>query len=169
MEETEVKNCGENCSCKESSDTTCTGKCKCKEAISKLKSDLNDSNDKYVRLYAELDTFKRRVQKEKDELKDSIKINMLSSILEIDSDLSIAKKSIKNEEDLKGLDLIFNKLTSFLKSHGVEEIQTNTYDSDLHEVISIVPIGEKKIIDVISKGYTIGGKPFKYPKIVLGE
>ena len=62
-----------------------------------------------------------------------------------------------------------NKNETFLKSHKIEIIQTETYDSDLHEVISILPIGESKIIDVVSKGYTLDGKPFRYPKIILGE
>ena len=57
----------------------------------------------------------------------------------------------------------------YLKNQGIEIIQTETYDEDLHEVISILPIGEKKVVDVVSKGYTIDGKPFRYPKIILGE
>lgn len=153
-------NCGENCTCNKEEK-----KCSCKETISNLKKEKEDLNDKYLRVYAELDTYKRRVQKEKDELKENTKISMLSAILEIDSDLSIARKSIKDE----GVDLIFNKLKSFLKSHQVEEIQTEVYDPDLHEVVSVIKTGEKKIIDVISKGYTLNGKPFKYPKIVLSE
>ena len=129
MEETEVKNCGENCSCKESSDTTCTGKCKCKEAISKLKSDLNDSNDKYVRLYAELDTFKRRVQKEKEELKDNIKkllkikhskINcgpfMRPINAVIDTDGVIYALSESEEKELKQVRSSYNSSVKFVKS-----------------------------------------------------
>jgi hypothetical protein len=56
-----------------------------------------------------------------------------------------------------------------LKNHGIEPIQTETYDEDLHEVISILKIGESKIVDVVNKGYTLDGKPFRYPKIILGE
>jgi molecular chaperone GrpE (heat shock protein) len=85
----------------------------------------------------------------------------------MDSDLALAKKNIKEENE--GLNLILSKFDNFLKSLGVESIQTETYDSDLHEVISVVEIGEEKIVDVISKGYTIGGKPFRYPKIILGK
>jgi len=72
-------------------------------------------------------------------------------------------------EDSEGLNIILSKVTNFLKSQGIEEIQTEKYDSDLHEVISVIETGEEKIVDVVSKGYTIDGKPFRYPKIVLSK
>jgi molecular chaperone GrpE (heat shock protein) len=65
--------------------------------------------------------------------------------------------------------LIAQKLESFLKSQGIETIQTNTYDDELHDVISVMEIGESKVIDVVSKGYMLNGKPFRHPKIVLGR
>ncbi len=123
-------------------------------------------HDSYVRLYAEFENFKKRVQKEKSELILNTKIKTLNSILDLDSDLSIARKSISDSE---GLNIILNKVSTFLKNEGIEEIQTETYDSDLHEVISVLETGEEKIIDVISKGYTIDGKPFRYPKIILSK
>jgi molecular chaperone GrpE len=121
-------------------------------------------DDKYVRLYAEFENYKRRVVNEKQELVDNTTKNMLSSIIEMDNDLSIALKNVNDE----GINLIIKKLKDFLKFHGVKEIQTETYDSDLHEVISVLKEGSNNIIEVISKGYTINNKPFKYPKIVLG-
>jgi molecular chaperone GrpE len=123
--------------------------------------------DKHLRLLAEFENYKKRVYKEKEDLKMSTKTQMLSTILDMDSDLALAKKNIKEENE--GLNLILSKFDNFLKSLGVESIQTETYDSDLHEVISVIEIGEEKIVDVISKGYTIGGKPFRYPKIILGK
>ena len=135
-----------------------------KEDIEKIK---NDANDKYLRLLAEFDNYKRRINKEKEDLKLSVKSNMLSAILDLDSDLALAKKSGKIDE--VGLNLIVQKVEFFLKNQDIETIQTETYDPDLHEVISVLEIGEDKIIDVISKGYMIGGKPFRYPKIILGR
>jgi molecular chaperone GrpE len=123
-------------------------------------------HDSYVRLYAEFENFKKRVQKEKSELMIQTKTRVLNSILDLDTDLFIAKKSM---EDSEGLNIILSKVTNFLKSQGIEEIQTEKYDSDLHEVISILDTGEEKIIDVVSKGYTIDGKPFRYPKIILSK
>jgi len=137
------------------------------EVESLVKQKESEGNDKYLRLLAEFDNFKKRVQKEKDEIKNSTKVSMISSILDLDSDLGIALKN--NSEDSEGLKLIMNKLNTFLKSQGIESIQTETYDNDLHEVISVLEIGEEKIIDVVSKGYTLNGTPFRYPKIILGK
>jgi len=125
-----------------------------------------EANDKYLRLAAEFDNYRRRVNKEKEDLTISTKTKMLSSILDLDSDLSIATKQ---EKDNDGLKLMQSKIENFLQSNGVKSIQTETYDEDLHEVVQVLEIGEKKIIDVISKGYTINEKPFRYPKIILGK
>lgn len=125
-----------------------------------------EAEEKYLRLLAEFDNYKKRISKEKEDLRLNTKTQMLSAILDIDSDLAIARKNIQDDT---GINLIMNKLDTFLKNHGVEPIQTETYDVDLHEVISVLEVGEQKIIDVISKGYTINGKPFRYPKIILGK
>ena len=133
------------------------------EEVEQMKSELND---KYLRLFAEFDNYKRRVAKEKDDLRVNTKTMMMTAILDLDSDLSIAVKSSKDPEGLK---LIMSKLEKFLNNQGVESIQTDTYDADLHEVVSVLEIGEEKIIDVVSKGYSINGKPFRFPKILLGK
>jgi molecular chaperone GrpE len=125
-----------------------------------------DYKDQYLRLYADFENYKKRIQKDKEESTVQVKINLISSILDLDNDLSLAKKNLPDSE---GLNLIFQKLTNFLKIQGIEEIQTDTYDSDLHEVISVLETGENKIVDVISKGYKIGEKPFRYPKIILSK
>ena len=131
-----------------------------------LSQDLTDWKDMYLRLYADFDNYKKRVHKDREDATVQVKINVLSSILDLDSDLSIAKKNIPESE---GLNLILQKVNSFLKSQGIEEIQTDSYDPDLHEVVSVLETGESKIIDVISKGYKIGDKPFRYPKIILSK
>lgn len=140
---------------------------------SELEKSLNakfiESEDKYLRLAADFENYKKRVQKEKEDLVTNTKVKMLSSILDMDNDISIAIKSIKNEEAKDGISLIANKLDIFLKNQGIEAIQTDSYDSDLHEVISVMDIGEEKIIDVVSKGYKLNDKPFRYPKIILGK
>ena len=90
---------------------------------------------------------------------------MLSSILDIDSDLSIALKNINDP----GISLIISKINNFLKSQGVESIQTDKYDPELHEVISVLETGDERVIDVVSKGYSINGKPFRFPKVVISK
>ena len=133
------------------------------EELNKIKSEVNDN---YLRLAAEFDNYKRRTQREKDEIRSTTKTMMLSSILDLDSDLAIA---VKQDNQNSGLKLMMNKITKFLTNHGVESIQTDTYDPDLHEVISVLEIGEEKIVDVVSKGYTLNNKPFRFPKIILGK
>lgn len=133
--------------------------------IEPIENSLESIDDRMLALAAEFDNYKKRVAKEKQDLVNSIKANMLTSILDMDNDLSIALKNTNDE----GVKLIANKLTSFLKSQGVEEIQTENYDEDLHEVISIIPGENNKIVDVVTKGYSISGKPFRYPKIVLSK
>lgn len=132
-----------------------------------LNKKLSESEEKYLRLYSDFENYKKRVQKEKEEIKTNTTVNMIKSILDVDNDISIAIKNIKDESTRNGIKLISQKIESFLKSHGIESIQTEEYDQDLHEVISV--IGEdNKIIDVINKGYRLNGKPFRYPKIILG-
>lgn len=130
---------------------------------------LKESEEKYLRLYAEFENYKRRVQKEKEELKNNTKVSVISSILDMDNDISIALKNIKDEQTRTGVELIAQKVEKFLKSQGIETIQTDTYDDEIHEVISVVETGESKILDVASKGYSLNGKPFRYPKIVLSK
>lgn len=132
-----------------------------------LNTKLIESEDKYLRLFAEFENYKKRVQKDKEDIRIATKTNMLSSILDLDSDLAIAMKNSKGDNE--GLKLIMSKLERFLNNQGVESIQTDTYDADLHEVISVLEVGEEKIVDVVSKGYTINGNPFRYPKIILGK
>ena len=133
------------------------------EEVDKVKL---EANDRYLRLAAEFENYKRRVQKEKDDLRVNTKTMMLTAILDLDSDLSIAVKSSKDQDGLK---LIMSKLEKFLNNQGVESIQTDTYDADLHEVISVLEIGEEKIVDVVTKGYKLNDKPFRFPKIILGK
>jgi len=130
---------------------------------------LADSEEKYLRLYAEFDNFKKRTHKEKEDIKNNTKISVISSILDMDNDISIAIKSIKDKETISGIKLITQKLDNFLKSQGIESIQTDTYDADIHEVISVIETGTTEIVDVVSKGYSINGRPFRYPKIVLSK
>jgi molecular chaperone GrpE len=137
--------------------------------IDELNKKLEEANNKYMLLYADFENYKKRVQKDKDELRNNTKVSMITSILDMDNDISLAIKNIKDQSAKEGVQLIANKIETFLKNQNIEIIQTETYDEDLHEVISILPIGEKKVVDVVSKGYTIDGKPFRYPKIILGE
>jgi molecular chaperone GrpE len=137
--------------------------------VSVLEEQLKEAENKYLLLYADFENYKRRVQKEKEEIKNNTKVSMITSILDMDNDIELAIKNIKDESAREGVTLIASKIQSFLKTQGIESIQTETYDEDLHEVISVLEIGETKILDVVSKGYTLNEKPFRFPKIVLGK
>lgn len=132
-----------------------------------IESQLKELEDKHLRLAAEFDNYKRRVQKEKEDLVLNTKTKMLSAVLDMDSDINIAMKSMDKVDT--GLLLIVQKLEKFLKSQGIESIQTDVYDEDLHEVISVLETGENKVVDVVTKGYSLNGKPFRYPKIVISR
>jgi molecular chaperone GrpE len=137
--------------------------------IKEVNIEETDWKDSYLRLRADFENYKKRASKEKEELKLKTKIETLQSVLEIDNDLHIAQKSIKDPKSTEAVKIITDKLTKFLESKGFEEIQTKTYDSDLHEVISVLETGKEEIIDVVSKGYTLNGQIVKYPKIILSK
>lgn len=126
-----------------------------------------DWKDKYIRLYAEMENYKKRHQKDKELLTESLTIKSMEVILDLDNDLSIALKSIKDEELLNGINLIIKKVKDTLKHKGIEEIQVDKYDENIHEVISVIENGENRIGEVISKGYYLNGKIIRYPKVIL--
>jgi molecular chaperone GrpE len=132
-----------------------------------LEDKLREAEEKYMLLYADFENYKKRAIKEKEEIRNNTKVSMLTAILDMDNDIALAVKNIKDESAKEGVQLIAGKLDTFLKNQGIETVQTETYDEDLHEVVTVIGEG-KNVIDVISKGYTLAGKPFRYPKIVLG-
>lgn len=136
-------------------------------AIIELETKLKEAEEKYMLLYADFENYKKRMAKDKEELRNNTKVSMLSAVLDIDNDIALAIKNIKDEAAKEGVQLIAGKLDTFLKNQGIETVQTETYDEDMHEVVTVLGEG-KNVIDVISKGYTLAGKPFRYPKVVLG-
>ena len=135
----------------------------------KVETQEPDWKDSYLRLYADFDNYKKRVIKEKEEIRLKTKLDTLQSVLELDNDLHLAQKVIKDPKSLEAVKIITDKLSSFLKSKGFEEVQTETYDEDLHEVISVIETGKEGIVDVVSKGYKLNGQVVKYPKVILSK
>ncbi len=126
-----------------------------------------DWKDKYIRLYADMENLKKRLKRENEESISNTKIKMMNSILDMDNDLSIGLKSFKKIPT--GVSLIVNKLKNFLESQGIQEIDCSEYNPEIHEVISIVETGKEKIIDVVSKGYKMGDKVIRYPKVIISK
>lgn len=128
-----------------------------------------DWKDSYLRLLADFDNYKKRMVREKEEIRTKTKLDTLSSILELDNDIHFSLKMIGDKKSLEVVKIFTDKLQSFLKSKGIEEIQTTTYDADIHEVVSVVETGTESILDVVSKGYKMNGQIVKHPKIILSK
>ncbi len=134
---------------------------------SELSSKLKESEDKYLRLFADFENFRKRVFKDKQDIVVSTKSNMLSSILDIDNDLSIAMNSVSDEVK-EGISIISKKIDNFLKSQNVDVIQTDEYDGELHDVVGLNSSNNTNVFAVVSKGYTVDGKVIRHPKVILG-
>jgi molecular chaperone GrpE len=145
----------------------------------KLKQEVEKEKDKFLRLFAEFENYKRRTSKERIELFKTASQEVMQSMLPVLDDFDRALVEIQKTEDknlLTGVELISNKLRETLKSKGLEPIAVKAgdkFDADLHEAITQIPAPDKKmkgkIVDVVEKGYTLGEKIIRYPKVVTGK
>ena len=136
-------------------------------------------HDKYLRLQAEFDNFRKRVQKEKAELIKNGAEKAMLGLLPIVDDFERGLEAIKDSTDAdavkEGMVLIYNKLIKYLESNGVKAIESNgaEFDAEIHEAIATIPAPapemKGKVIDTTSKGYTIYDKVLRHPKVVVGE
>ncbi len=135
--------------------------------------------DKYLRLFAEFENYKKRTTKERIELFKTASQEVMTALLPImdDFDRGLAEiKKAKDKELLKGMQLISDKLKSTLQSKGLSEIkvkQGDAFDAEIHEAITQIPAPSDKlkgkIIDAVEKGYKLGDKIIRYPKVVIGQ
>lgn len=144
-----------------------------------LKLEVQKEKDKFLRLFAEFENYKRRTGKERLELFKTASQEVMQSMLPVLDDFDRALNEIRKTEDkslLTGVELISNKLRETLKSKGLAEMTVKAgdkFDADLHEAITQIPAPDKKlkgkIVDVVEKGYTLGDKIIRYPKVVTGK
>ena len=144
-----------------------------------LKEDLAKEKDKFIRLFAEFENYKRRTAKERLDLFKTASEDVMKAMLPVldDFDRAYVEISKTQEKDLlKGVELINNKLRDTLKSKGLELIavaQGDAFNADDHEAITQIPAPSAdlkgKIIDVIEKGYKLGDKVIRFPKVVIGQ
>ena len=144
------------------------------EALSKAEANKND----YLRLMAEFDTFSRRSAEEKLELTKSASADTIKGLLPVLDDCEIALKQLSDiegsEDAVEGISLILNKLTSYLKTKGLEKIEAKgkDFDTEFHEAVTMFPAPSEdlkgKVIDVAQNGYTLGGKVLRYAKVIVG-
>ena len=148
-------------------------------AEAKLQEELSKEKDKFLRLFAEFENYKKRTSKERIELFRTAGKDILVAMLPVldDLDRALVEISKTDEEDLKkGVLLISNKLKETLKGKGLGEVEVkagDTFDAEDHEAVTQIPAPSDdmkgKIIDVLEKGYTLGDKIIRYPKVVVGQ
>lgn len=147
--------------------------------IAELTQKCSDLNDKNLRLMAEFDNYRKRTLKERSDLIKTAGENILSSMLPLVDDFERALKAMETAEDVvavkEGVDLIYGKFIAFLLQNGVKAIPTENevFDTDLHEAITTFSAPSEdmkgKIIDCVSKGYTLNEKVIRFSKVVVGE
>jgi len=145
----------------------------------KLQEEVQKEKDKFLRLFAEFENYKKRTTRERIELFKTASQDLMVALLPILDDFDRAHSEIsksKEKELLKGVELISNKLRGTLKTKGLEEVavkQGDVFNADDHEAITQIPAPSDdlkgKIIDVIEKGYALGDKVIRFPKVVIGQ
>ena len=140
---------------------------------------IEEQKDKYLRLSAEFDNYRKRTMKEKAELILNGAEKTISSILPIVDDFERALKNMETATDIaavkEGVELIYNKFMSVLGQDGVKVIETKEkpLDTDFHEAIAVIPAPDKslkgKILDCVQTGYTLNDKVIRHAKVVVGE
>lgn len=148
------------------------------DAMEKIQAELQEQKDKYLRLFAEFDNFKRRNAKEKLELIQTAGKEVIISLLEVLDDCDRAEKQLEESNDIttnkEGIQLVFNKLRNTLQARGLKAMESiNTdFDVEKHEAISEVDASEKmkgKVVDEIVKGYYLNNKLIRFAKVVVGK
>ena len=149
------------------------------EATEKLRSELEEQKDKYVRLFAEFDNYKRRTSKERIELIQTAGKEVIVSLLQVLDDADRAEKQMQETDDpeqiKEGVKLVFNKLRKTLQAQGLkamDSLQTN-FDVEKHEGITEIPVNDQnlkgKVVDEIEKGYYLNDKLIRFAKVVIGK
>ncbi len=144
-----------------------------------LQQEVDQQKDKYLRLFAEFENYKRRTSKERLELFKTASQELIQALLPVLDDFDRALKEINKSKDknlIDGVELINNKLRETLKSKGLEPMtvkEGDTFDGDIHEAVTQIPAPDKsmkgKIVDVVERGYTLGDKIIRFPKVVTGK
>jgi molecular chaperone GrpE len=148
-------------------------------AVEKLKAELQEAKEKYLRLAAEFDNFKRRNAKERVELIQTAGRDVITDLLDVLDDFERAEKQFETDEDIthvkEGLTLIFNKLRNKLQAKGLKPMETigKDFDVDLHEAITEIPAPSEdlkgKVVDEVVRGYYLNDKIIRHAKVVVGK
>ncbi len=149
------------------------------DEVVKLQGDLAEMKDKYLRMVAEFDNYRRRVAKEKMELEQTAAKNTIQSLLVVMDDMGRAGKQLDNTTDVnllkEGVSLVFNKLNTIMAQKGLKAMDANgkDFDADLHEAITEIPAPNEsmigKVIDVVEPGYYLNDKLIRHAKVIVGK
>jgi len=142
-------------------------------------AELAEMKDKYIRLMAEFENFRRRTAKERIELAKTATQELMGDLLPVLDDMERARQSMEATKDvdamLQGLELVFHKLKHVTQQKGLKAMEIHagdSFDADLHEAVTQIPAPSEdlkgKIIDVIEKGYTLNEKVIRFAKVIIG-
>lgn len=146
----------------------------------KLRIDVAEAKDKYLRLYSEFENFRRRNAKERLDLVKTASADLITELLPVVDDFERATKSFEETEEnkgiLEGINLVKNKFIKVLESKGLTAMNNEPgieFDPEIHEAITKIPAPDKKlkgkVVDTVEKGYTLNEKVIRYAKVVIGE
>ncbi len=146
--------------------------------LKELQKELQEQKEKYLRLSADFDNFRKRTMKEKMDLHKQAGESIYVKILPVMDDLDRAMKFMEEAKDIEavkeGIILIYNKFKEYLNQQGVKEIDAlhQEFNTDVHEAVTQIPAGDKKlkgkVVDIIEKGYYLNDKVIRYSKVVIG-
>jgi len=155
---------------------------KSKDLLAELKTIEEKSkelHDKYLRLSAEFDNYRKRTMKEKTEMIKTASEDLIIRIIPFVDDIERGLNAVNISQDMEavkqGMNLIYSRFKEFLQSNGVKEIEALNleFNTDFHEAVTKIPASDEslkgKVVDVIEKGYTLYDKVIRYPKVVVGE
>lgn len=149
------------------------------EELIKKDQQLNEMRDKYLRLQAEFDNFRKRTAKERLELLQTAGKEVIISLLDVLDDSERAAKQLSTANDITslkdGVNLVFNKLKTTLQAKGLKPMESlhATFDTDLHDAITEIPAPtpdlQGKVIDVLQEGYYLNDKLIRHAKVIVGK
>jgi molecular chaperone GrpE len=149
------------------------------DEVAKLKADLEEQKDKYIRLVAEFENYRRRTSRERIELIQTAGKEVISSLLQVLDDCDRAEKQMQETDDpdqvKEGVQLVFNKLRKTLQAQGLKAMESlNTdFDVEKHEAITEIAVEDKKlkgkVVDEIERGYYLNDKLIRFAKVVVGK
>lgn len=147
--------------------------------LDQAKADLAEQKDKYLRLMAEFDNYKRRTAKERMDLIQTAGKDVIVSLLDVLDDCDRAEKQLGISDDIavqkEGIQLVFNKIRSTMQAKGLAAMESigKDFDAELHEAITEVPVPDDnlkgKVIDEVTKGYLLNEKIIRFAKVVVGK